>query len=195
MSQIYPLTEQLWLEWLKDEQKFVHESEDRKRVIELFQRAMQDYLSVDLWLEYIQFSIGGMGEPNGIENVRLICEQALKVAGLHVKKGYALWEVYREFEGALLAGYQHSCSGSVQTEQQTKQINDQIERINRIFCLQLNTCLDNLSNTIEEFKQFDEINENKTKSGEEMKQIYEKTLTKYLQIEPFEEALVNNIIY
>jgi hypothetical protein len=62
--------------------------------------------AVGLWLEYIQFSIGGMGDENGIENIRLICEKAIAFAGLHVSKGYALWEAYREFETALLAGYQ-----------------------------------------------------------------------------------------
>ncbi len=64
------------------------------------------HLAVDIWLEYIQFSIGGMGEANGIENVRTVCERAVSFAGLHVSKGHLLWEAYREFEMALLAGYQ-----------------------------------------------------------------------------------------
>ena len=46
-----------------------------------------------------------MGEPNGIEKVREICDRAIAFAGLHVNKGYLLWEAYREFESALLAGY------------------------------------------------------------------------------------------
>lgn len=62
--------------------------------------------AVPIWLEYIQFSIGGMGEENGIENIRSICEKACSFAGLHVTKGYLLWEAYREFETAILAGYQ-----------------------------------------------------------------------------------------
>ena len=64
------------------------------------------YIAVDIWLEYIQFSIGGMNETDGINNVRSICERAIQFAGLHITKGNILWEAYREFETALLSGYQ-----------------------------------------------------------------------------------------
>ena len=128
-----------------------------------------------------------MGETNGIENVRAICENAIKLAGLHFTKGCSLWEVYREFETALLAGYQQSYAGSVQTEQQTAQLNKQIEKINRIFRLQLGVCLNSLSNSLEEFKEFDESFAN----SEQIKQIYQQTERKLKEIESFETALVN----
>lgn len=187
MSQVFPLSENLWLEWVKDEQKFMDNDEDRKKVDQLFQKAVEDYLSVELWLEYIQFSIGGMGEENGIENVRNICERAISFAGLHVTKGYTLWEVYREFETALLAGYQQSSAGSIQTPEQTKQINVQIDKILRLFKEQLAICLDNLESTYEELKQFDESQA----INEKIKSLYESSLAKYKQIEPFETALAN----
>jgi hypothetical protein len=41
MSDVFPLTETLWLDWIKDEIKYV---EDRSKVIELFEKAVQDYL-------------------------------------------------------------------------------------------------------------------------------------------------------
>ncbi|CAF0720727.1 unnamed protein product [Brachionus calyciflorus] len=206
MSQVFPLTESkkfswinrklnlinfffsklgLWLEWLKDEQKFLDNEEDRKKVDELFKRAVQDYLSVELWLEYIQYSIGGMGEENGIENVKNICENAISFAGFHVTRGYTLWEVYREFETALLAGYQQSSAGSIQTPEQTKQINEQIEKITHIFKRQLGVCLDNIESTYEELKQFDESASNDT----QVKLIYEANLKKFKELEPFENAL------
>jgi hypothetical protein len=47
-----------------------------------------------------------MGEKNGIEKVREICEKAVSLAGLHVNKGHFLWGAYRDFEFALLAGFQ-----------------------------------------------------------------------------------------
>lgn len=34
----------MWLDWLRDEQKFVDSSEDRQRLYNLFERAIQDYL-------------------------------------------------------------------------------------------------------------------------------------------------------
>jgi hypothetical protein len=142
-------------------------------------------LAVEIWLEYIQFSIGGMGDSNGIENIRNICEKAISFAGFHVSQGYLLWEAYREFEMALLTGYQQSCAGSVQTVEQTKMINDQLERIYRLFKLQLTACLDNLEQTVKELKQFDE-----SKMDKEVMTAYEKTMLKYKQIEKFEIELV-----
>lgn len=144
------------------------------------------FKAVELWLEYIQFSIGGMGEEKGIENVRNICEKAIYLAGLHVTRGYSLWEVYREFETALLAGYQQASAGSIQTPEQTKQINDQIARIIQIFKLQLGTCLDNIESTYEELKQFDETAANDS----HVKNLFDLNLKKYHELEPFETALI-----
>lgn len=59
-------------------------------------------LGPEIWLEYAQYSIGGIGQEGGIEKVRSIFERALTAVGLHVTKGAALWEAYREFENAIL---------------------------------------------------------------------------------------------
>ena len=80
--------------------------EDRNTVRDLFEKALGDYLSVEIWLEYIQFSISDMGQPNGLELIRTVCERSLDMAGLDVTKGYSLWEAYREFECAILSGLQ-----------------------------------------------------------------------------------------
>lgn len=57
-----------------------------------------------VWLEYVQFSIGGMGQQNGVTRIRETFDRALTACGLHVSKGASLWEAYREFENAILAG-------------------------------------------------------------------------------------------
>jgi hypothetical protein len=44
MSEVYPLTENLWLDWIKDESKYMDNEEDRSKIDTLFQRAVQDYL-------------------------------------------------------------------------------------------------------------------------------------------------------
>lgn len=60
---------------------------------------------MEIWLEYVSFTIGYMVEPDGsIEKVRTVFERALMAAGLHVPKGALLWESYREFENIVLAG-------------------------------------------------------------------------------------------
>jgi hypothetical protein len=45
-----------------------------------------------------------MGEEDGVTRVREVFDKALTACGLHVTKGDNLWEAYREFENAILAG-------------------------------------------------------------------------------------------
>ena len=82
----------------------------------------------------------------------------------------------------------HSFSKTIQTPEQTKQINEQIQRIFKIFTRQLKTCLDNTESTYRELEQFEEkfVDEN-------LKKILQKTLSAYKEIEPFEIAIVKNI--
>jgi hypothetical protein len=44
LSLLYPLSEKLWLEWIRDEINLMSTSEDRTRITELFERAVKDYL-------------------------------------------------------------------------------------------------------------------------------------------------------
>lgn len=65
----------------------------------------------EIWLEYAQYSIGGIGQEGGIEKVRSIFERALTAVGLHVTKGAAIWEAFREFENAILETVQVTTPG------------------------------------------------------------------------------------
>ena len=62
--------------------------------------------AVGVWLEYVQYSIGGMAQPGGMQCVREVFEAAITACGLHFTRGAAIWEAYREFENAVLAGLQ-----------------------------------------------------------------------------------------
>lgn len=60
-------------------------------------------LAVEVWLEYLHFSIGNMGaEKDAAEKVRELFERALTAVGLHTTKGAIIWEAFREFETVLL---------------------------------------------------------------------------------------------
>ena len=60
------------------------------------------YLGPNIWLEYGQYSVGGIGQKGGFEKVRSVFERALSSVGLHMTKGLAIWEAYREFESAIV---------------------------------------------------------------------------------------------
>jgi len=50
MQEHYPLTEQLWAEWLADEAP----ATPRPHMLQLFQLAVADYLSIPLWRQYLE---------------------------------------------------------------------------------------------------------------------------------------------
>lgn len=132
---------EIWLDWLKDEIHLSEEEPNREKLYELFERAVKDYIceclfhghqigfvygpcvfvtilcvfiisGPDIWLEYAQYSIGGMGLPGGIDKVRSIFERAVTAVGLHMTKGQMVWEAYREFENAIFSTLQ-VCFSSV----------------------------------------------------------------------------------
>uniref|UniRef100_A0A4W3ILN4 Spliceosome associated factor 3, U4/U6 recycling protein n=1 Tax=Callorhinchus milii TaxID=7868 RepID=A0A4W3ILN4_CALMI len=106
MSDLFPLTEELWLDWLKDEIRMAIEKPDMEKAYQLFKKSVKDYICPEIWLEYAQYSIGGIGEQGGIDQARGIFEQALTAVGLHMTRGTAIWEAFREFENAILGTLQ-----------------------------------------------------------------------------------------
>lgn len=54
MASLFPLSEQLWLDWVNDELGRVSTHEDIERIEGLFGKATQDYLSVKIWCSYLE---------------------------------------------------------------------------------------------------------------------------------------------
>eukprot|EP00887_Chlorella_sp_A99_P001390 scaffold8.g1390.t1 len=103
----FPLTESLWVDWLSDEIDAVASAEDIPRLEALFDAAVGDYLSVPLWVQYLEFVRDfdpEMAEKTevGLPKFRALAERALTAGGLHVAEGGRLWAVYRGWEEALL---------------------------------------------------------------------------------------------
>lgn len=44
MSEQFPLAPNLWLDWLQDEQKVATSIEEKEKLVELFEKAVKDYL-------------------------------------------------------------------------------------------------------------------------------------------------------
>lgn len=40
----FPLTPKLWLEWIRDEIKIANTKDEQQRILELFEKAVDDYL-------------------------------------------------------------------------------------------------------------------------------------------------------
>ncbi|XP_010894687.1 squamous cell carcinoma antigen recognized by T-cells 3 isoform X2 [Esox lucius] len=184
MSELFPLTEEIWLDWLKDEIHLTEEEPNREKIYELFERAVKDYICPEIWLEYAQYSIGGMGQPGGIEKVRSIFERALTAVGLHMTKGATVWEAYREFENAILATVQPP-PGSVPTREQQEHLNTQLERIYTLFRRQLAIPLMDMEGTYAEYEEWSDQGVSDT-----ITQKYKRALQQMEKSKPYEETLI-----
>jgi hypothetical protein len=54
MRKLFPLSEQLWLDWINDSMANISTAEDAEALKQLFQLATQDYMSVNIWESYLQ---------------------------------------------------------------------------------------------------------------------------------------------
>ncbi|KYM98312.1 PREDICTED: squamous cell carcinoma antigen recognized by T-cells 3-like [Cyphomyrmex costatus] len=185
MSTIYPLSSELWLAWISDEIKLATTDDQKTEIVKLCERAIQDYLSVEVWLEYLQFSIGYMGKDE--EKVRQLFERALVVVGTHVTKGAIIWEAYREYENIIFASL---LSLDDDTEKRKKKA--QLERIISLFKRQLSNPLLDMDKTYEEYQSWCTKYDTEVDTDEKsISKCYKQSSAKLTLFLPYEEKLVS----
>ncbi|TNN51187.1 Squamous cell carcinoma antigen recognized by T-cells 3 [Liparis tanakae] len=184
MSELFPLTEEIWLDWLKDEIRLTEEEPNREKVYELFETAVIDYICPEIWLEYAQYSIGGMGSPGGVDKVRAIFERAVTAVGLHMTKGHVVWEAFREFENVMLSTVQPP-HGRILNQEEQDRLKAQIERIHTLFRRQLAVPFMDMEATYAEYEEWSEDGVADTVTHQ-----YKKALQQLAKCKSFEEALL-----
>ncbi|XP_005612564.3 squamous cell carcinoma antigen recognized by T-cells 3 isoform X1 [Equus caballus] len=184
MSEIFPLTEELWLEWLHDEISMALDGLDREHVYDLFEKAVKDYICPNIWLEYGQYSVGGIGQKGGLEKVRSVFERALSSVGLHMTKGLAIWEAYREFESAIVEAAR-PIAGFLSPFDREQTFDSQLEKVHSLFRRQLAIPLYDMEATFAEYEEWSE-----DPIPESVIQSYNKALQQLEKYKPYEEALL-----
>ncbi|XP_015592738.1 squamous cell carcinoma antigen recognized by T-cells 3 [Cephus cinctus] len=184
MSSKYPLSPELWLSWLKDEITLATTKEQKDAVVELCERAVKDYLSIEVWLEYLQFSIGTMStEKDAAKHIRQLFERALTAVGLHLTKGAIIWEAFREFENILVA----VIDPANQAERK-----EQLDRVGALFRRQLACPLLDMEKTYEEYRVWrSQDGAEATIDDDILNGGYERALAKLNMRLPYEEKLVS----
>ncbi|XP_047736923.1 squamous cell carcinoma antigen recognized by T-cells 3-like isoform X2 [Hyalella azteca] len=118
MNKYFPLTPELWLDYIHDEKAVCTTADERNFVISLLDRATKEYASVQVWTEYVLFSIGG----GDIDATRDVYERALAAVGTHVRDGELLWQSITCIEEQVYAGLTADAQeGDAPTPQQTRQ--------------------------------------------------------------------------
>ncbi|KAG0710360.1 Squamous cell carcinoma antigen recognized by T-cells 3 [Chionoecetes opilio] len=128
---------ELWLDWIRDEQKVCTTDEERQYVVGLFKRAVQDYTGVQVWVEYVMFMLGG----GDMEATRQVGDGALTAAGTHVAEGVLVWQVVLLVEKQVYSGLQRP--GAVLSEQETVNLEKQLHRIQSLYRRQMRVPLMN----------------------------------------------------
>ncbi|KYQ59503.1 Squamous cell carcinoma antigen recognized by T-cells 3 [Trachymyrmex zeteki] len=175
MSNLYPLSPELWLAWISDEIKLATTDDQKTEVVKLCERAIQDYVSVEVWLEYLQFSIGYIGKDE--EKVRQLFERALTVVGMHVTKGAIIWEAYREYENILFASLL-----PLDDDIEKRKNKAQLERIVSLFKRQLSNSLLDMDKTYEEYQSWCAKYDTEVDTDEKLDQYPDEERDKYLDV-------------
>lgn len=113
-----------------------------------------------------------MGDENGPDKCRDVFERALGSCGIHVSMGSLIWDMYRDFEAALL--------GTAETEEK---LQSQETRFISLCRRQLSVPLLGMRKTYEDLKSKIDVDEN-TESG------YKKAIARLSTLEGWEAKLV-----
>eukprot|EP00111_Clytia_hemisphaerica_P004917 TCONS_00014140-protein len=185
MSNVYPLSEELWLEWFQDELPLAVIPELKEYLLTRFELAVKDYASTKVWHEYCQFAMNNIESPTDIDRARNVFERAITAAGLHITEGASIWDGYREFEIAILDSYQQ-LQDSGDTVGMDAKVEAQIERIATIFKRQISVPLIGMENVFSIYEDW-----SPEPISDQTKRAYEKASQKLTLCMEHEEKLHN----
>ena len=80
------------MEWLKDEMNLRGAEEFHQLIISLFEKALSDYHYRKVYKMYLRYLIEAKIPDQGA-----VFERALRVHGLDLEKGNAIWELYAKY--------------------------------------------------------------------------------------------------
>ncbi|XP_006659057.1 squamous cell carcinoma antigen recognized by T-cells 3 [Oryza brachyantha] len=190
MNKCFPLTPKMWQEWTKDESSLRLESFEN--IEKLYERGVQEYLSVRLWRDYLDFveendKSVSQCSPSGLTKMRNLFEHAITAGGLHVTEGGKLWEAYREYEMAILTIIDDE-------EEKAKQV----QRIRVLFHRQLSIPLADMESTLAEYKSWEAEQGNANDPSSDFDGVpsnvvsaYKKAIEMYNVRKQYEDQLIN----
>ncbi|XP_027197619.2 spliceosome associated factor 3, U4/U6 recycling protein-like [Dermatophagoides pteronyssinus] len=192
MNKVFPLSPKLWKEWIQDEISVSNTPEQCKNVIDLYKRAVSDYIDFDLWKDFVNYAIE---QKNliGIDSIREILDKALAQAGLHVKRGSSIWTLYRNFEMSILED-----NDGLEEQKRQELLQKQMHRIYELYCRQISLPLNGIEEVYLEFLQWlNEVEKSfkinlKQNDFSKIETKYNKALKKYKLLENYENKLQNS---
>ncbi|KAI8846760.1 hypothetical protein BC829DRAFT_256720 [Chytridium lagenaria] len=113
MHDVFPLTEDLWMQWLEDEKAKSDTEEQRRYILALYTMAVDDYLSIPIWKDYVEFvsdaALPDVDEDEmdtdsskegwlSMDDARTIFGNAKRTTEYHLTRSHIIWNVIKDFE-------------------------------------------------------------------------------------------------
>ncbi|EGG24182.1 hypothetical protein DFA_06329 [Cavenderia fasciculata] len=165
-QRLFPLPLSVWVSWLSDEQQLSSPLQEQEK-IDLFEKAINDYLSINVWVQYCKFienqvisNLGGdikSGEDERLKRVRDMYERAVIACSDHMVDSFKLWNTYRTFEQQVLAMIPTEATEDIKTKQ--------LARIRSIYQRQLSCPQMNLEQTYQDYEQWEQSQVNSSSSS------------------------------
>ncbi|VDK73019.1 unnamed protein product [Onchocerca ochengi] len=164
ISALFAMPPNFWLEWIEDEKSA---ESDKDRIKCLFERALRDFHSPEVYLEYVQWSCG-----ISLEFAREKMEEAVVKIGLRADYASLIWNIYLDFEKMIL----NSMTGA-ENEKHRKLVESLYERLLHVPHL-------GLQESWNEYKAFTE-----GKESDQIRKTFESSAKRMADISEFEERL------
>ncbi|KAF9999020.1 RNA-binding protein 4F [Modicella reniformis] len=193
MSAAFPLTEELWIEWIADESNMAITGDEKKHVLSLYERATSDYLSITIWKSYVSYAIQEyteyMEHPSN-DNVvdmaylRYLFRKADKSTGHHVSQSHIIWDMQKDFELQQLSSKEPANP-------------EDVDRVKAMFLERITTPHSTLEETFSSLSSFisqydgDDYESTMVQNSN----IVSATRDLLSKLEPFEESLVQDLTF
>ncbi|KAF9901075.1 RNA-binding protein 4F [Linnemannia zychae] len=112
MNKIYPLSEDLWMDWINDEANMATSEDEKRYVLSLYERATTEYLSIKVWKSYVDYALQEYNESKeyqqdgqeeeeivvSAQDLTRIFKRADKWTKYHIPESHTIWNVWITFE-------------------------------------------------------------------------------------------------
>ncbi|CDH56568.1 squamous cell carcinoma antigen recognized by t-cells 3-like [Lichtheimia corymbifera JMRC:FSU:9682] len=128
MHKLYPLTESMWQDWISDSKREATDTEGIRKVMSLYERASEDYLSIPIWKSFVEYVLelfdNRLDNKDRVNRTRANLKKAVNATRWHISQSQEIWNSYIQFQVEWLEHLESPTS-----EQLDQVMQDYLERL------------------------------------------------------------------
>ena len=93
---ILHLSIEIWIQWIDDEKQLVSDEEEKESICHLYQAALKDYYSIDLWCQYLGYVSNSL--PSEMQT---LTEEAISACEYDCIDGPRVWNIILEWSKSI----------------------------------------------------------------------------------------------